>query len=250
MSTHFLAQLAHRALAGSDVRPRTPARFEAPATLVQVERVTEAPAAISETVPAAAPGPKSESPDAQRPTPPPRDPPMPGTRTVTHEEIVDRVIQREVPVLAETSPRAQPATLVREMPLVTHTAPPASPMQSDPRETPRPLLANAAPMLTPPVPVANPSADPPAATRTPAREAAPTAILVAPTLPAMAVPALSVQAAPPPASVHAPIEIVIGRIEIRSDAETPVSRPAPPTAPRRSASTLDTYLRARGERAR
>lgn len=247
MSAHFLARIAHRALAGSDVRPRVASRFENVAAPEPVaERVSEVSSASAEVtrrsnLEAAPPL------DTVRPAAVSQAESLTSSHTVTRTELIERVSIREVPV------RTDPAAITNVTPAVKASV-------SKPSEPPthRPTLAPTLTEKPAPSRLAREESAPEAKTaRAPILEAS-RSPAVAATQPApTAIPASVITRLIPPAGVATvtapsprvvdtappPIEIVIGRIEIRSDAPAPVPRAV--AAPRRTAPSLDEYLRKR-----
>jgi hypothetical protein len=253
MRTPFLAQLAHRAVAGSDVKPRIASRFETLAPMEHsVERVSDVPAAVPVVSPAS---PRASEPiesTAREPHAQPRESLIPAIRTVSHTEIVERVRDREIPVLLEPPARKMP-TPAPDAQAAVRGDPPRAPILPELQaraQLPTPLLARVEP--APAVSVRDPDDDSritPTLRPAESRAAETRAALLVPTGPISAPAAMSSRLEPVPAPALAPIEIVIGRIEIRGDTAPSAPRtPAP--APRRTSSSLDAYLRGREERNR
>jgi len=248
MSKGFLAQLAHRALAGSDVQPRVTARFENIAPQEQ-ERVVESPAPLAERPPAERLPPsrvsEASEPDGRAPPITSLHTTESSTHTVTHTEIVERVSERVDPEMPAPASRAALPGAPQLHP-IEGTDRPAPALELPPtmesRATPGlPLLAREH-FVSPPAQAREPAAD---HRRVPEETPPPRVSTSAPPLLSIA-PAIPMSPRPPiqPTPAPAPIEIVIGRIEIRSDAAVPASR-APAVPPRRTATSLDDYLRKR-----
>ena len=250
MSAHFLAQLAHRAVAAPAVRPRVGSRFESGAAAEsRVERASNATRDAGDFEPErAAPLRAVSEPLARAPHAVARETAATSHRILTrteHTEHVERTIYRDAPLPEPQRPALPTANRAGELaaptPPAPASAPPAAPLLASP---PAPALS---PAMAPVV--AHEAAATMPVTPVLARMSTPAApLLVSPPLPAPVVHAHS--PAPPtrrePAiATPAPIEIVIGRIEIRGDS-APEAAARAPTPVRRAGPTLDDYLRGRG----
>jgi hypothetical protein len=237
--------LVHRAVAGGDVRPRIAARFEARAPMEQlVERESEAPP----TEPVRAPPREAASPERAKSPPPPAV--LDTTERVTRHEtrVVERISDRDATMRAPAPPpesRARWPEAPPSVQMVEH----ASAAVSAPSAPAAALLVVTAPLPQPTTRVettreivrttgaTNRSGllePPPTLEQRAAPRDAPSQ--------APAVPRDERRASPEPAA-PAPIEIVIGRIEIR--AEPPAAAPRAPTPARRTGPSLSEYLRGR-----
>lgn len=242
----YLTQLARRALSPAEVRPRVASRFESTTpTELTLERLHEVP-----STPAVMRAPESTLPEApvlrhsRSPAASPAEPATP-PRLLTTREVIERVSHHE----SASAPRLERETLVAPAMGMPTTVPLSRAPLPAQDMTERALPS--APLLVTPTSVQIPATSHPArsspANDTPsARHVARVETHVAPLLvpsPAiahspMAAAHVSHEPAPP-----APIEIVIGRIEIRSDSAAPA--PRAPAAQVRSAASLEDYLRSR-----
>ena len=245
MSTGFLSQLAHRAVAGGDVRPRIAARFETPAPMEQlVERVSEAP--LTEPVRAA----PREAPSPERTKSPPLPAVLDTTERATRREtrVIEHVSERDATTPAPAPPPESRARRPEAPPSVqmVERASTAVPAPSVPAAA---LLVEPAPL---PPPTTRVETTREIVTRTAATEAP--GLLEPPRAPEHgAAPRVAPSQAPavlrderrvsPEPPAPAAIEIVIGRIEIRT--ETPAAAPRAPAPARRTGPSLGEYLRGR-----
>jgi len=251
---NFFARLARRALAPPAVRPRLASRFETPAPVAAawpaaeetIERAVASPVLPVATAAVAVEPIKDSRPPletrVERSDPPPRIGPI---SRLTEPPAELPVVPPSVPEIRAPAGAVQTPTQPAPMPeSKLAVALEVAPSPAPPRELP------AEPVVEAPQATIHLRHEtlvqlvPAPATAAPA---APNSLRLAPPQPVAPVPAPLLPVPPMPAASPAPIEITIGRIEIRAT-EEPERRPPPAAAPSPPMLTLADYLRQRDRR--